>query len=254
MDLFDVARSCFRRWYVFLPLLAIAAWFSYSVYTSAKPVYYSQAVIGLSPPSLRVDDVPAGVARPRNGLLDVGGASLIANMTSLALSDQSVVNKVVAAGGLPDYTSRLFPPPANSSPLPLIMIEATNADPAAVSKTLDLVIQQSEVSLRSLQQQAGVPDDQMVAPFIVSPPNPPAAGMPSRTKSTIAIFIVGAGLSVLLTVLFDVVATRVKSRRLRRKLSKNRTAEVVDSIGLPADGQRPAEPVIDAQRVVDTAP
>ena len=80
MDLFDVVRSCARRWYVFLPLLLIVAWYSYSVYSSVKPVYYSNTVIGIVPPSTRVDNVPAGVPIPRNGLLDVGGASLIAKM------------------------------------------------------------------------------------------------------------------------------------------------------------------------------
>lgn len=224
MDLFDVARSCARRWYLFLPLLLIAGWFSYSAYSSVQPVYYSQAVIGIAPPSVRVDDVPPGVPLPRNGLLDVGGAPLIANMTALSLRDQSVVSRVVAAGGLPDYDSKLFPVPANTMPLPLIMIEATAADPAQVSKTLGLVVQQAEVTLRTLQHQANVPDDQMVAPFIVSPPTPPAAAMPSRTKSTIAIFVAGVGLSVLLTVVVDVLATRRKSRKFQRKLAETAVA------------------------------
>ncbi len=50
MDLFDVARSCFRRWYVLLPLLAITAWYSYSTYSSVQPVYYANTIIGLAPP------------------------------------------------------------------------------------------------------------------------------------------------------------------------------------------------------------
>jgi hypothetical protein len=252
VDLFDVARSCVRRWYVFLPLLLIAGWVSYSVYSSVKPVYYSQAVIGLAPPSLRVEDVPQGVPLPRNGLLDVGGASLIANMTALGLRDQSVVERVVAAGGLPDYNSRLFPVPANSAPLPLIMIEATNADPAEVSKTLGLVVQQAEVTLRTLQQHAQVPDEQMVAPFIVSPPSPPAAGMPSRTKSTLAIFIAGAGASVLLTVLVDVLANRRKARKLRRKLAQAEVAAAPDGAEPSNEMQQPVAVAVAAERAMDS--
>ena len=45
----------------------------------------------------------------------------------------------------------------------------------------------------------------MVAPFVVAPPSAPVPGMPSRTRSTVAIFIVGAGLSVLLTVVADIL-------------------------------------------------
>src|SRR5271165_755939 len=126
MDLFDVVKSCFRRWYIVLPLLFISAWFSHHIYASAKPVYYSQAVIGVAPPNTRVDQAAApGEGVPRNGLLDVGGAPLIANMTTLGLSDALFRGQVVAAGGKADYTVRMFPVPATMPELPLILIEAT---------------------------------------------------------------------------------------------------------------------------------
>jgi hypothetical protein len=238
VDLFDVARSCARRWYVFLPLLLIVAWFSYSVYSSVKPVYYSNAVIGLAPPSTRVDNVPAGVPMPRNGLLDIGGAPLIANMAVVGLREPSVVDRVVAAGGLPNYVSKMFPVPATMAQLPIIMIEATDADPAAVSKTLELVVAQAEVTLRTLQQQAQVPGDQMVAPFVVSPPSVPLAGMPSRTRSTIAIFVAGAGLAVLVTVLVDALLTRHKAKRRQRLALAEVDAEPIP-VDPPTDVHQP---------------
>jgi hypothetical protein len=226
VDLFDVVRSCARRWYVFLPLLLVTAWYSHSVYSSVQPVYYSQAVIGLAPPSSKVENVPQGQPVSRNALLDIGGASLIANMTALGLKEAAVVDRVVAAGGQPDYVSRMFPVPATSPPLPMILVEDTNADPAAVTKTLELVIAGADTTVRNLQAQARVPTDLMVAPFVVSPPSPPAAGMPSRTRSTIAIFVAGAGLSVLLTVVVDVFLMRRKSRvRKRRQVEVDTAAE-----------------------------
>ena len=187
-------RSCFRRWYVFLPLLLVVAWFSYSAYSSVKPVYFSNAVIGLSPPSKMVENVPDGVPMPRNGLLDIGGAQLIANMTAIGLKQPAVVDRVVEAGGLPNYGAQMFPVPATVPQLPLVWVEATDPDPAAVTKTLELLIQQSSATLHSLQQQAHVPEDQMVTPFVVSPPGVPAKGTPSRTRSTMMIFVAGVGL------------------------------------------------------------
>jgi hypothetical protein len=213
VDLFDVVRSCARRWYVFVPLLLIVAAISHHTYSSVKPVYYGNAVIGLTPPNTRVVNAPQGVAVPRNGLLEVGGATFIANMTAISLRESSVVDSVTAAGGSPGYVSKMFPVPATMSQLPLVMIEVTNADPAAVSKTLDLVVVQAEVILRELQEHAQVPADQMVTPFVVSPPSSPEPGMPSRTRSTAAIFLAGAGLTVLLTVVLDVALTRVAARR-----------------------------------------
>jgi hypothetical protein len=216
LDLFDVARSCARRWYVFLPLLLIVGWFSYDSYSSVKPVYYSNAVIGLTPPSTKVYNPPSGVPTPRNGLLDIGGADLIANMAAGGLREPSAVDAVVAAGGLPDYRSKMFPVPAGSSPLPMIMIEETAADPAAVTRTLELVIAQADVTLRALQQQAQVPETEMMTPFVVNSPSTPSAGMPSRTRSTVAIFVAGAGLVVLLTVIVDTLLIRLIRRKAKR--------------------------------------
>lgn len=220
MDLFDVARSCARRWYIFLPLLLVAAFYSHSVYSSAKPVYYSNTVLGIAPPSNRFDQATPGSPIPRNGLLDIGGATLIANMGAVALRQPTVVAKVEEAGGLPTYVAYLMPSPGGGQ-LPLISIDITDADPDAVSRTLELVIAQADIALANLQQQAHVPDDQMVTTFVVSPPKAPVAGMPTRTRSTIAIFVAGFGLSVLISVLADVLLSR---RRRRIGVRKARPA------------------------------
>jgi hypothetical protein len=236
VDLFDIARACARRWWVFLPLLLIVGWFSYDVYSSVKPVYYGNAVIGLTPPSTKIYNAPQGVALPRNGLLDIGGADLIANMAAVGLREPSAVDRVVEGGGIPDYVSKMFPIPTGTSPLPIVMVEATAADPAAVTRTLELVITQADATLRALQRQAQIPEDQMVTPFVVSPPSTPAAGMPARTRSTIAIFVAGAGLAVLVTVVMDALLVRRKTRRVRG-LAED--AEEPKSAHLPTNSDEP---------------
>jgi len=212
LDLFDVARSCVRRWYILLPLLLITFYYSHHLYASVKPVYYGNAVLALSAPSARVESPMQGQPIPRNGLMDIGGAALIANMSAMALRQPSAVNQVVAAGGLPNYSAKLFPVPPTQPPIPLVMIEETWADPASVTKTLDLVVNEFGVALRNIQQQAGVPEDQMVTPFVVSPPGEPAAAMPSRTQKTILRIGTGLALTLLLTVLVDVLLVRRRRR------------------------------------------
>jgi len=239
LDLFDVVRSCFRRWYIALPLLLLVGWYSYSTYIEVKPVYYSNTVIGFTPPSTRIDTVPEGMGVPRNGLLDVGGASLIANMTALGLRQPAVVDRVAAAGGVPDYISKMFPVPATMPELPLVMIESTAPDPTAASKTLELVVAQSGDTLRSLQQQAGVPDDQMVTPFVVSPPSTPLAATPSRTRATLTIFAAGAGLTVLFTVVVDLLLTRRRSRRQEAALARVQASLVAEPDKPPAEADQP---------------
>jgi hypothetical protein len=251
MDLFDVIRSCARRWYVLIPLLLVVGWFSYDVYSSVKPVYYSSAVIGLAPPSVRVEDTPPGVPLARNGLLDVGGAALIANMTAVGLQEPSVVARVVAAGGLPTYAAKMFPVPATMGQLPLVMVEVTDPNPAAVTQTLDLVIPQAEVTLRNLQQNANVPNDQMVAPFVVSPPGPPAAATPSRTRSTVAIFVAGAGLVTVVTVIVDVLLVRLGKRERRRSSVPTEVVAEPPPVADPRDDCEPAPFVRDSRDVLE---
>ncbi|MGX7729948.1 hypothetical protein ACWPOB_11845 [Rhodococcus sp. 2H158] len=250
MDLFDVVRSCFRRWYVVLPLLAITAWYSYGVYSSVKPVYYASAVIGLAPPSVRQDTPSTGGEIRRNGLLDVGGASLLANLTALGLREPSVVDRVVAAGGLSDYGAKAFPTPSPNPQLPLVFVEETASDPADVTKTLELVAAQAEVTLRTLQQQARVPEDQMVTSFVVTPPGVPTAAMPTRTRSTVAILATGVGLSILFTVLVDVLLTRLKSRRQTRAQPPSPAGPRPGTSSYNPDGEGgrvPADGAVDAR-------
>jgi len=248
LDLFDVVRSCFRRWYIFFPLLLVVGWFSYSTYSSVKPVYYSNEVIGFSPPGFRIDDMPQGQPVPRNGLLDVGGASLIANMTTIGLRDPAVYDRVVSAGGGP-YTTKMFPTPGGMQQLPMVMIEVTLDEPGQVSTTLALLAEEAKVTVREMQERAAVPENVMVTSFIVSPAGTPMPAMPSRTRSTIVIFAAGLGLSILLTVVVDLVLTRRKSRAQQRAAVPGRTGTAPDHEDVIEDNEniRAAEGTVEAR-------
>lgn len=246
MDLFDVVRSCFRRWYVLLPLLAVTVWYSYQAYVAVKPVYYSQAVVGLAPPSFRIDQAVAGQPVPRNGLLDIGGAPLLANMTALGVRQPAVVDKVVAAGGQPDFTAKLFPVPPTAPPIPLVMIEQTAPNPAAATKTLQLVIGELTASLKNIQQNADVPPEMMVASFVVSPPSEPIAAVPSRTRATASIFVAGLGLSVVVTVLVDVLLGRHRKKSVD---AAPRTRS--ESASAPGPRHAPREDAPDSDELAD---
>src|SRR4051812_19705280 len=83
VDLIDVVRASIRRWYILLPLLAITGVIAHNYYVSVKPVYYSQAVVGIAPSNLQTQYTADGTPVFRNGLLDVGGPTLIANLAVL---------------------------------------------------------------------------------------------------------------------------------------------------------------------------
>lgn len=256
MDLFDVVRACFRRWYILLPILAVAGYYSYSVYTAAKPVYYSQTAIGISPPSYRIDTAPTGMPVPRNGLLDIGGAPFVANMASLALLQPAVVNRVVSAGGMSQYNARMFPVPEATQPIPLVLIDVVAPEPDTSSKTLELVTAEFSTALENLQRQAKVPPEMMVEPFVVSPPSTPTAAMPSRTRSSMSIFVAGAGLAVVVSVIADALLSRRRKRAGTRAGAagaapelpqKSDDATASDIAAAPDDDSAVEEPAAEAR-------
>ncbi|MGW5301122.1 hypothetical protein ACWEQV_23040 [Rhodococcus aetherivorans] len=212
MDLFDVAWACVRRWYVFVPLMGVTLLISYRTYTGVEPVYYSSTTLGLANASVTAQQ-QSGEVRS-NGLVSAGGPNLVANLLAMGLNNGAVAEQVVAAGGLPDYTAEVFSVPGGQ--LPLVVISTTSPDSDAARKTIELVAAQGVPTMRALQQNAGVPEDQMLIPYATLAPGEPTAAMPSRTRSTLAIFVACAGLSVVLTLLFDLLAKRFgRKRRIR---------------------------------------
>jgi hypothetical protein len=189
-----------------------------------KPVYYSNAVVAIAPPNLQMQYRGDGVPVPRNGLLDVGGATFVTNLAVLGFDDPNVRAQVVADGGKANFTVRMFPSPVTGNgagdQLPLIMIEATESDPLSTQKTVELAAARTDSVLRNLQQQAQVPDDQMVNALMASPPSYPAAGVPSRTKSTLYIAFLGIAISVVIAVIIDALLMRWQSRRQVQRTNK----------------------------------
>jgi hypothetical protein len=211
VDLFDVARACARRWYVFLPLLLLTTWFTYSTYNGVKPVYYTQAVVGLTPQNVRNYGQPGPL--PVNGLLESGGPGLIANMSLFGFRDPEVIQKVIAGGGSADYKVKMFPGPGNAPPLPLLTIDTTQPDSDTAARTMELVVAQADQIVKNVQRQAGVSESQLVGTVVVSRPGRPVSGTPSRVRSAVSIFAGGLGLSVLASVIADVVLSRREGRR-----------------------------------------
>ena len=117
------------------------------------------------------------------------------------------------------------------------MIEASSPDPALVAQTIELVSAQGEGTLIGLQERAGVPPEVMLHTYPLGSVGEPVPAMPSRTRSTVAVFVAGVGLAVLLTVLVDIYMVRRKARRSEARqnpetapaAATTRDAEPVDS-------------------------
>jgi hypothetical protein len=222
MDALDVLRACYRQKYVVLLLLLIVAWIVFHPHNSAKPAYYSDTIVGLAPPNLQwpigCDRVPA----PRNGLLEIGGEDLVTSMAVFAFNQPSVKAQVVAGGGSANFFAEMAktidtagkPGPDK----PLIRIEAIAEDPHVAQKTAQLAAAETDRILADLQQEAGVPNDQMVKAIAITPASVPVT--PTQSPRKLAIYRAMIGIAVVIFV--SVGVDSVFSRRRRRH--KNRGA------------------------------
>lgn len=215
MDLFDLAKACARRWYVFVPLMLATIFVGYRAYTGVEPVYYSTTTVGLANPS--VTGVQTGSEVRENGLVSAGGAVLLSNILAMSLKDESISRQVAAAGGDPNYTASVFELGIPGQQLPLVTITATTPDPGISTKTVELVAAQAVPLLKQMQQSAGVPEDQMLISYSVVPLGDPVQATPSRTRSTVALLLACTGLSVVATALLDSLMLRRKRVRLDRE-------------------------------------
>jgi hypothetical protein len=223
VDLFDVVKSCIRRWHVFLPIILVAGLASILIFVLMKPTYYCNMVIGFTLPPTQVQSAAPGSAGvPRNGLMDLGGAVMITNIVTASLNERSVRNTVVADGGQDNYEAKMFPIPASGEQIPLITVEASEPDPASASKTVELAAAQAGPATQQLQQKASVPEDQMVQPVVASPLSPPEQQSKGKLKAAIATLMLGVALAVLAAVIVDAMVMRRNARDdSRRPASKD---------------------------------
>lgn len=224
MDLFDVARACARRWYITLPLVLLTLVISGISYASVQTKYVGTTVLGIAP---AVAPQSPGSALPSNGLMDTGGIGLLSNLLSLGLQDEAVRMQIESRGGLPTYVTAVYAVPGGQ--LPLVTVESTSADPEEVAKTLTLVTQQAQDTLKQIQEGAGVVTSTQATTYPVRPPTAPEARKPGRARTTVAIFVVGIALSVLIGVTGDVMIRR----RSRGREAVTDGAESADQVNYP---------------------
>jgi hypothetical protein len=207
MDLFDVGRACVRRWYVTLPLLLVTVLLSSLSYLSVETKYYGTTVLGVAPAAPPNSPAAGG---PSNGLMDTGGIGLVSNLVALGLQDDLVRRTIEAKKGLPTYETGVYSVPGGQ--LPLVNVTVSGPDSEVVARTLDLVTEQSVLTLREVQDNAGVVEVAHAKTYQIRPPGPPEARKPQRARTTVAVFVIGLGLSVLGVIVVDSMIRRPRRR------------------------------------------
>jgi hypothetical protein len=206
-----VIRACYRRWYVFLPILLLTAWIGFHQFNSVKTVFYSNTVVGIAPPSESIPYLGEGRAVPRNGLIEVGGPDLLTTMTTIGLGDESARQAVIRQGGTGSFTVRQYPSPVTGAgstlSIPLLMVEATESTAELAQKTVQLAAREADSVMQAVQRQAGVPEPLIVRALTFSQPKVVPA-IPSRNKKLYFTLFSGIVAAALAAVSVELIMSR----------------------------------------------
>lgn len=215
MDLFDLTRIAFRRWYFVLPAIALVVAGALSVRSSVEVTYRSTGSILLFAP--RVSDSSLNRLLGFNSLIVPAG--VVAQVVSLGDTRE----RLVAQGASEKYEVGLDP----VNPAPLVFVTAEGGLEQA-PLTITLVLAEVSAELQRRQEALGAPPETWITAEVVAPPQAPVVQTGSQTRSFIGVLVLGLGVTAGLTVGLDALLHR---RKLRRSAKKRRLA--VGSAGAP---------------------
>lgn len=216
MDALDVVKVCLRRWWVFIPVVALAAGAGLGIVRSDKPSYQSYASFALvyeQPPGRGPQDPDPRLDNP---LADNGGALLgEAMLAELATSSrQQELGDPEAVGAEPGMDSHgtrfAVTLPSNSSSY---YVNSWSDDEDAAEQTVESVLAVLPTLARSIQDRAGAPAVSQYAPFTTT--SPQVTELPPGSPVKIMVGVLGVGLlaGAALGVLVDFLLLRRSSRR-----------------------------------------
>lgn len=216
MDLLDLIKLIFRRWYVTTPIIALTITAAVGVGAAIQPEYRSTVAIVLVPPTGATPDseaVPTGQSGNPWAKIGVGA---MAQAVQIAASSHDARERVRAVGGDPDYTVELV---SRSSILAIeVAADSAGTALATVAGVTDLI--DNEVARRQARYQAS-PGEQITTQVL----DPGRNVEPSRSN-VLRLQIVVVGLGLLLAaaaaVCYDAAARHLAARGRRTRSGADR--------------------------------
>ncbi|MEV5691844.1 hypothetical protein [Micromonospora globbae] len=239
MDLWDLTRLLFRRWYVALPILLASVLTAALVGQSVKPDYRSTGNLVLIPAPGPVE--PANpkqptAERPKNPWGDLGLEAL-GNAAILKVLDQKTL-KGLADSGLSDSITVQVTPRA-----PILYVEAVGNSPAQATATVREVIRLLVAEVAEQQKGFGVlPQDTITTLTLTD-----GADVEAVTSKVKRVLVVIVGLGLLITAA-GTIAVDVLLRRRQRRRGRVDVDEADEALRAEAAAREPG------QRRVDVPP
>lgn len=220
VDIFDVARTCLRRWRVFVPLIIVTVVLAGLAYAAVPTVHQAESTVGLAPSPVSGSE--------GNGILNNGGTLLLANLTATGLSSPTIGKELVASTGATNFTADVVTVPGGQ--MPLVSLITTAHDPETAARALDLAHVRAQEVVDRIQADAGIPERSYGIVYQVSYGPVLNELRPGRKRLLAGVLGLGLIASVLAALAWDAVARRP------------------DKVGILEDGKDEGRPLNDEDR------
>jgi len=201
MNFVDTLRGLWRRWYVVLPGVLIAASLAFGAWTLIPPGYERSSTQLLIPGTA---SMPEGA----NPYLFLGGLAPAADVLVRAVGAENVVNDVTAGHeGVQIEITR-----DTSTAGPVIVIVVTAASDAAAEEVLGRLVERTDTVLTDLQETENIAVKNQVSVLPITIDSQSVLQQRSRFIVSGAVGLAGLALTLLLAGLIDGLSQQRKRR------------------------------------------
>ena len=205
MDVWGITLATLRRWYVFLPIIAVAGLLAYAAGLSSAPEYEATGTAMYTPARLTPDRSSQSIANPFVSEDGANGAiTVILNGPDTAAT--------LAKRGL-DGTATT----TAASRSPIFTVRALASDPETAIAIVNEVMTIASDELVTRQRDAGIDQKYMIGLQELAPASIKQVDNNTAIRVQAVILVLGAVVGVSLAVLSDDIVGLVRRRRQRRR-------------------------------------
>lgn len=202
MNLADTLRGLWRRWYIVIPGILIAAALAVNVWAVVPPGHERSSTQLLIPGA---ESMPEGA----NPYLFLGGLSPAADVMVRAVGSENATNAIVE--DFPGTEIEISRDTTTSGPVILITVTAASDDDA--EEILGLLIERTGTVLNELQETENIAESNRVTLLPLTVDNQSALDQRSRFIAVAAVGLAGIALTLLVAGLVDGLSVQRKRRK-----------------------------------------
>ncbi|MEM7142385.1 MAG: hypothetical protein AAF548_15280 [Actinomycetota bacterium] len=241
MDLLDILRVVRKRWKS--ALVAGIAGFAllFAASSSIEPDWDGTAIVWIAPPNseVTITDIGEIVREEFNPVTNVGAASEIVPLLAVTSTSQETRTTFAQAGLSTAYEVSYV------QRQPYITIDVTDGDPDRVLSTIDAVVQNLELTVRTLQDESDISESSRASVRTIAETEI-AANNSSERRAQGVLFVLTVAGAVAAAMLTDLYfRRRDEAAHLRKygpgEAAADESAPVADGDGDDGLDERPAE-------------